>query len=510
MTDPAINAASVLLDAPAVRRGDHLAIVGRSAALTYAELRTLTHRIGHVLQQSGCASGDRVLLVMPDSIDLAAALLAVMKIGGLPVPVPPQSTAADVQFYLQDTGARLVLVHPDFVDGVLAAPAATGLGILTTGEPYASDRVRSWEPALADAPAHVEPQLLSPDAPALVLYTSGSTGQQKAVVHAHRALIAATRCVGRDTFGFRETDRILSTARLSFAFGLGFGLAMPLASGATTILKPTTDVRELAAIIAADRPTVLCGVPSLLHVLLRASETWLPLDLSSLRYIVSAGEPLPAALYDGYRARHGVEVLDGIGSTEMLTHFLTNRPGQSRRASCGTPVSGCEIRLVDDEGHGVGDGEIGNLRVRGETALLAYWNRPEATACVRTRDGVATGDKLYRDPDGFYHYCGRNDDMLKVSGLWIAPRDIESALSGHPDVERCAVTTREDGAGRRRLVAYLVARPAAAPRLQDFYRYAADHLPEHMIPAAFVMVPTLPLTPNGKLKRSALPEPNWL
>ena len=503
-----INATHTLIDGPAARGADRLAILGTSSFVTYGGLASLTNRVGHVLTRFGCAAGDRVLLAVPDSPELAAALLAIVKIGALAVPVPPQSTAADVSCYLHDTAARLAIVHPESIDAVLSV-AGPDIRLLTVGESSPSARACPWGSAIAAAPARLDPYLGSPDRAALVLFTSGSTGRQKPAVHSHRALIAAVTRVGRETFDIRDTDRILSTARLFFAFGLGFGMAMPLAAGATTILKPTKDLRALARIIADDRPTILCGVPSLLDVLLRASTSWLDVDLSSLRFVLSAGEPLPAAVYEGYRDRFGVEVLDGIGSTEMLTHFITNRPGHSRAGSCGTPVSGCTVRLLDDRGAPVPAGEIGHLRVDGETAFLGYWQRPGATARARRPDGLDTGDRMYRDADGLYHYCGRSDDMMKVSGLWVTPREIESALCTHPDVERCAVTTREDRGGRRRLVAYVVARSDAAPRAGDLARYAAARLPDHMIPAAFVSLAALPLTPNGKLKRSALPEPDW-
>jgi acyl-coenzyme A synthetase/AMP-(fatty) acid ligase len=512
-----INAAHLLVDHAAATRPDHPAIVAGSSCVSYAAFAELTNRIGNVLLQCGCVPGDRVLLAMSDSAELAAALLAAIKIGALAVPIGSGGSADDLSFYFADTSARIAIATPEAIEAVLSAAPADATVLVTgvtgaTGVPprlHESPHVHAWQPALDSASTALAVHQPLPDDPAIVLYTSGSTGQQKAAVHSHRAILAAARNVGRDVFEIGPADRILSTARLSFAFGLGFGLTMPLAAGATTILQPSRDLRDLARTIAEQRPTILCGVPSLLSVLLRASTTWLAADFSSLRFIVSAGEPLPATVYDGYRERFGVEVLDGIGSTEMLTHFITNRPGQSRRGSCGVPVPGCEVYLGDDDGVPSGDGEIGNLRVNGATAFIGYWNRPEATARVKSSQGVATGDKLYRDPDGFYHYCGRNDDMLKVAGMWVAPNEIESVLRGHADVEQCAVTTRADAAGHRRLVAYVVARPGATLRPSDLYHHAGQQLQPHMIPAAFVALSALPLTPNGKLKRSALPDPSW-
>jgi acyl-coenzyme A synthetase/AMP-(fatty) acid ligase len=503
------NAARVLIDVPAATHPERVALVTSSVSLTYANLSALSNRIGHGLVRLGCAPGHRVLLAMADSLELVATLLAVVKIGALAVPVPPGRSVDDYGFYLEDTDALLAIADADSIGAVSSAASRSNVIVLAAEGWDASLGMQGWWGPVDSTSSELPAHLVSPDDPALVLYTSGSTGQPKAAIHSHRGVTAATRNVGQDAFGIRGTDRVLSTARLFFSFGLGFGMTMPLACGASIMLNPTKDLRELAQLIADRRPTILCGVPSLLEVLFRASATWLTLDLSSLRFIVSAGEPLSATVYDGYRDRFGVEVLDGIGSTEMLTHFITNRPGRSRRDSCGTPVSGCEVSLVDDDGVPVPDGEIGNLRVSGETAFIGYWNRPDATAGVWDGCTVATGDRLFRDTTGFYHYCGRNDDMLKISGLWVSPAQIESVLCRYPGVERCIVTTRGDREGRRRLVAYVNAAPGVSLRPSELSRHVADRLPEHMIPAAFVRLDALPLTPNGKVQRSALPEPVW-
>lgn len=503
-----VNAAQLVIDRPAVTSPHKFAVVTPSAQTTYAVLGAQVNQVGNMLRQVGCSPGDRVLLAVPDSPDAVAALLGVLKIGAVAVPVAPEATAEDVALYVQDLDPVLVLASTASFDAVRSATAAADIPVLMVGAPHDSGRARAWHAAVGSASTALDAYLLPPDAPALVLYTSGSTGRQKAAVHCHAAVIAAIENVAHATFQFAPRDRVLCTARAFFSFGLGFGLSFPLFAGATTILSPGNDLRALAELTAAQRPTILCGVPSLLEVLLRASAKWLDLDLSAVRFVVSAGEPLPPVVYDGYRDRFGIEVLDGIGSTEMLTHFISNRPGQSRRGSCGTPVARCDVSLVDDDGVPVGDGEVGNLRVNGPTAFLGYWKNPEATARVRTAGGVATGDTLYRDAQGFYHFHGRNDDLLKISGLWVAPRDVDSALCAHPEVERCAVTTRTDPAGRRRLVAYVVARSISLePR--ELYRHASERLPDHMVPAAFVVIPTLPLTRNGKLQRSALPEPAW-
>jgi acyl-coenzyme A synthetase/AMP-(fatty) acid ligase len=449
---------------------------------------------------------------MADSAQLVAVLLAILKAGSVAVPVAGNGTVTDYAFYLEDTGASIVVADQQCADLIRSATHDSTVPVLVLDEMQLFASVDAWvagrEPR-KPASAGFETYCTRRADPAFILYTSGSTGRQKAVVHCHGALIAALQNVGVDAFGLQASDMVLSSARLSFAFGLGFGMYIPLLVGASTILRPTKDVRTLANIITALRPTILCGVPSLLNVLLRASETWLDLDLSSLRFIVSAGEPLTEATFDAYTDRFGLEVLDGIGSTELLTHFITNRPGRARRGSCGTPVPGCTVLLVDVHGNAVPDGEIGSLRVKADTSFLGYWCKSEGYPHLERRDEIATGDMLYRDGDGFYHYCGRDDDMLKVSGLWVSSCDIESVLSRHPDVERCVVTVREDDSGRRRLVAYVVMNDSATLRIQDLYRFVGDRLPDFMVPSAFVTVRGLPSTPNGKLSRAALPKPNW-
>jgi len=262
-------------------------------------------------------------------------------------------------------------------------------------------------------------------------------------------------------------------------------------------------------LLAELRPTIFCAVPSVLEVLLRAADSWLTLDLSSLRFIVSAGEPLPIQVFEKYRDRFGVEVLDGLGSTELLSHVISNRPRHARAGTCGVPVPQVEVMLVDESGVPVGDNEIGTAWVRSVPSFVEYWRRPEVTARTKVDGWIATGDKLYRSSDGYYHFCGRTDDMIKVSGQWVLPREVESVICQHPAIESAVVTTRQDPSGRRRLVAYVVPAPGVAPTVSELVRDSSVRLPEHMMPSAFVVMSTIPRTPTGKVTRGALPEPSW-
>jgi acyl-coenzyme A synthetase/AMP-(fatty) acid ligase len=507
-----LNVTDFVVNGPALAHPDRLAIVDGNGHVSYAALSELALHVANTLLEFKCPPGSRILVCMADSAHFVAVLLGILKVGAVAVPVNGNATVADYAFYLDDTSATFAYADQQGANLLLPATHDSSITVLMLDEKYPFESIHvcgAGRELSKLIPAKANSCCTRAADPALILYTSGSTGRQKAVVHCHGAVIAALQSVGVDAFGIQAGDMVLSSARLSFAFGLGFGMYMPLLVGASTILRPTKDVKVLANIIAALRPSILCGVPSLLNVLLRASETWLDLDLSSLRFVVSAGEPLAGSTFDAYKARFGLEVLDGIGSTELLTHFITNRPGRARRGSCGTPVSGCTVSLVDAHGNAVPDGDIGSLRVKADTAFLGYWRKSKGYAHLESSEETATGDMLYRDGDGFYHYCGRDDDMLKVSGLWVSPCDIESVLSGHPGVERCVVTVREDDSGRRRLVAYVIANSLAQLHIQDLYRFAGERLPDFMVPSAFVAVGELPSTANGKLRRAALPQPAW-
>jgi benzoate-CoA ligase family protein len=505
----AVNIGVSFVDEPAGRNGAAVAIVESSSHVTYRMLSDLTNQVGNALRDFGCVRGDRVLVCLPDSTELVATIVGVAKIGGVAVPVSPTASVAEYALYLAGMRPRLVVAHDSALERLAVATDGSNMPLLVVGQCEGGSRIHRWRRSVESASTRLQIERTFANEPVLVLYTSGSTGRQKPVVHVHSSFIAVNRNVGREIFGIQASDRVLSAARLSFAFGLGFGMCLPLAAGGSTVLLATKDLDQLAAAIERERPTIFCAVPSVLKALLRMSTSLLRLNLSSLRFIVSAGEPLPAAVFDEYAQRFGVEVLDGIGSTEMLTHFITNRPGQARRGSCGVGVPGCDVQLVDERGEPVPDGEVGTLRLKGETASIGYWKQPAVTASLRAADWLTTGDNLFRDADGYYHYCGRNDDMVKVSGLWVMPQEIEAVLCAHPEVDSGAVTLREDRSGTTRLVAYVVPKLGATIAAAMLYRYVADRLPAHMIPAAFVMLPELPRTSTGKLKRPALPAPVW-
>jgi benzoate-CoA ligase family protein len=505
-----LNIASWFIDGPAERHGSRIAILGTEKAVDYRCLAELTSRTGNALRSLGCKPADRVLIALPDSVAFVAAFFGAAKIGAIPVPVSPVLTAADYSYYLRDSGAKVAIVHSNALAEFRLARAEIAPTIIVVGEACDMAPAIGWDDIVSKADPSLEPVRTMGHDAAFCLYTSGSTGQQKAVVHRHANMVAASRNVGMGVFNIGPDDRTLSISRLFFAYGLCSGLYFPLSVGASTILhSERIQLDTIVQLISVYRPTMLFGLPSFFTTLLEASRTWLDIDLSSVRFIVSGGEPTPPQLCKGFRHKFGLEVLDGMGSTEMLTQFLCNRPGFARPGSCGQVVPNCEVRLVDDNEQDVAAGEIGILWVKGDTAFAEYWNKPGLTDRTKKGDWIVTNDRCYRDSAGFYYHCGRADEMVKMSGLWVSLRDIETALLEHPAVTDAKVIETVDSQGKKRLVGFFVGRDQLSPKVSELHSSVARKLPIHMIPSAFVRLSAIPLTSTGKVDRGALPTPRW-
>jgi benzoate-CoA ligase len=504
------NAASWFVDRPAAEHPERLAILGEPAAVTYGELAAMVNRVGNALRHSGVARGDRVLLVLRDSAEFIAAFFGALKMGAVAVPVNPMARASDYAYYVQDTEARVAIVDAEAWSEFQAGAEARRPGLVVrVGKGAAGNGgVQDWQGWVHDAgpELHVAPTR-STDA-AFFLYTSGSTGEPKAAVHQHQDMLVTTECFARGIMQIGPGDRTFSVSKLFFAYGLGNAMYFPLAAGASTVLDPERPRPDrVLALVAKHRPTIFYSVPTFYAALLQAADSDAQADFSSVRLAVSAGEALPVEIFERFHRRFGLEVLDAIGSTEMLHMFLSGRPGRIRPGSCGTPLEHYDAKIVDDEGRELGTGEIGNLWVRGQSAFSHYWNKPEATAGAKRGDWVVTSDKFQRDADGFYHYCGRADDMLKVSGLWVSPTEVENALLGHPAVAEAAVVGRADEAGLTRTVAYVVPKPAAEPGLalaEDIRGFVKQRLVAYKCPQTVVFVGELPKTPTGKIQRFRL------
>jgi benzoate-CoA ligase family protein len=510
------NITDYFLYVPALSHPGRAAILGESAQMSYGELASLTRRVSLALSREGIAPNERVLIVLPDSAEFIAAFLGTVAIGAVAVPVNPMAREADYAHYLRDSGARLAIVH----EMALAefSPAARGFrpsSIVVVAEdavrggniaaPPGSLRWHKWLPASAEHKA--TRNTLAADT-AFFLYTSGSGGTPKAAVHQHKDMLVTSRSFAHGILGINAEDRTYSVSKLFFAYGLGNGMYFPLSAGAATVLDPERPKPErTAAILVAYRPTIFFAVPTFYSALLREAEQGLPIDFSSVRLVVSAGERLPPEILEKFKARFGLEILDAIGSTEMLHMFLSPEPGRGRPGSCGFPVPGYEAKIVDDDGAPVAQGEIGNLWVKGASAFSEYWNIPELTARTKIGDWIVTGDKFFTDADGYYHYCGRADDMMKVSGMWVAPTEVENALLGHPSVAEAAVVAVIESNGLTKPLAFIVIPPDVAPTdalAEEVRQFVRGKLAGYKCPAEIKFLDALPKTATGKIQRFRL------
>ncbi len=509
------NIAEYFIERPAREHPQRVAILGEPAALTYAELRVLVHRTASALRASGCRPGDRVLIVLPDSAEFIAAFFAAAKIGAVAVPVNSMTRAADYAYYLADSGARFAIVHasslPEFLPAMLGHRPE---GLIVVGHQDEASRIsgaRNWHDWLAPVSAFAESHPTSAADAAFFLYTSGSGGTPKAAVHEHKDMLVCALSYAQGVLGLRPFDRTFSVSKLFFAYGLGNGMYFPFSVGAATVLNPERPRPEkIAELLVRHRPSVFFSVPTFYNLLLREAERGLALDFSSVRLAVSAGEALPAEIFEQFRARFGLNILDGIGSTEMLQMFISNRPGEARAGTCGREVPNYEASILDEARHPMPPGEIGNLWVRGQSAFAKYWNKPELTAATRNAGWVNTGDKFSRDAEGFYHYCGRNDDMMKVSGMWVSPGEVENALLGHPLVAEAAVVGSLDPHGLLHPVAYLVLRSCADPSPQLAREILLDlrtRMVGYKCPQEVHFLAELPKTATGKIERFRLRQP---
>jgi benzoate-CoA ligase family protein len=512
------NIAEHFLERPAREHASRAAILGEPREVSYGELWRLMNRAGNALRRAGCEPGERVLLALPDSAEFIAAFFGAAKIGAIAVPVNPFVGAAEFAHFAGDSGARVGVVQAscaeEFARGTEGWPMER---VMVVGEPgpgspaWSRDpRWVAWEEALAGESEELAGHPTAASDPAFFLYTSGSGGRPKAAVHEHKDMLATSRGYAQGVLGLRADDRTFSVSKLFFAYGLGNGMYFPLSVGASTVLHPERPRAErVIEVIGRYRPTAFFAVPTLYAALLREADRGLRADFSSVRLAVSAGEVLPAELFERVQRTFGVEILDAIGSTEMLHMFIANRPGEARAGSCGKEVPGYDARIVDDGGEPVAPGAIGNLLVRGPSAMKGYWNNPELTARTKQGEWVATGDKFTRDAEGYYHYCGRADDMMKVAGMWVSPGEVENALLGHPEVAEAAVVGAGSADGLTRPVAFVVLRAGAtgnaelAGAIREYVRARLEH---YKCPQAVEFRAELPKTATGKIRRYLLRE----
>jgi benzoate-CoA ligase family protein len=463
-------------------RGDRTALIGPTGETTYAELARLTNRCGNVLRDLGVRAEERVLLILGDSVEFVALWYGAQKIGAVTAEAYTFLQAKDYAYYLDYTRAGVVVADVTTVDRVREAAATSPYvrHVLVVGEDF-EERVAAASDELDAAPT-------TKDDVAIWKFTTGSTGQPKAAVHPTHSALLSFDWYARGVLDLRADDVILPVPKLFFGYARDLVALYPFGVGAAGIVFPErTTPERIFDLIAEHGPTILVNVPTMMAQMVGD----LHHDLSCLRLCTSAGEALPRELHERWRTAFGVEVLDGIGSSEAYHIYISNRPGRVRPGSTGELVPGYEARLDDN----------GELSIEGDTAALLYWNEHQKTKATFSGDTVRTGDLFERDEDGYFWYRGRADDLIKVGGIWVAPAEVEDCLLGHPDVIECAVIGREDN-GLTHACAYVVLRRAAdGGVLQDFVR---GRLSPHKVPRVVEVVSELPKTPSGKIDRKAL------
>lgn len=490
-------------------RADKVAYIDDLGAHTYGQLAEGVDRCASALRGLGIEMEQRVLLCLHDSIYWPTAFLGSIKAGIVPVAVNTLLTTADYEYMLRDSRARALLVSapllPAFAPLLGKLPHLKHV-IVSGGE--AGEHL-DFAALLAAAPLRTEPAPTVCDEPCFWLYSSGSTGAPKGTVHVHSSLVQTAELYGRGVLGIREDDVVFSAAKLFFAYGLGNALTFPLAVGATTVLmaeRPTPEA--VFARLQRHRPTIFCGVPTLYAALL-ASPRLPPREDDRLRLCVSAGEALPREIGERWSHHFGADVLDGIGSTEMLHIFLSNRPGEVRYGTTGRPVPGYLIRIVDEHGQPVPDGEIGELQICGPSCAAGYWNNREKSHQTFQGPWVRSGDKYYVDSHGRYVHAGRSDDMLKVSGQYVSPTEVEGALITHPAVLEAAVVGKADEERLMKPLAFVVLRQGHQPEpalAEELKRHVKSRLAPFKYPRWVEFLPELPKTATGKIQRFRLRE----
>ncbi len=480
--------------------------------VTYQQLLERVNRLGNALHKLDVRREERVQLILLDSPEFLYSFFGAIKMGAVAVPTNTLLKSADYRYLLNDTGARVAIVSESLLPAIQAIPRSELeclQHIIVAGGK--DEGCMCFDDLLQAASPDLEPAATGKDDPAFWLYSSGSTGSPKGCVHLHHDMVVCAELYAKGVLGIREQDRCYSVARLFFAYGLGNAGYFPLAVGATSILSPQPPSSEnVFATLERYRPTLFYSVPTSYAALLNHSrKDGAEFDLSSIRHAVSAGEALPAALFERFRARFGIEIMDAIGSTEALHMFIANRPGEARPGSSGKIIPGMEARIVDDDGQPVPTGETGTLLIRSNSTCSCYWNLPGKSAETFVDGWLRTGDKYYQDDDGYFFYMGRSDDLFKVSGSWVSPFEVEAVLMKHPAVLEAAVVAREDTDRLLKPAAFVALRAPAQPSAAlatELHEFVGSQLAGYKRPRWVEFLPELPKTATGKLQRYKLRE----
>jgi benzoate-CoA ligase len=472
------------------------------AQLTFGQLEEQAHRFAHALRQQGFAPETRVMLAMLDTLEWPVVFLGCILAGVVPIAANTLLTTRDFDFMLRDSRAQALFVSrpllPTFEP--LIGKISTLQHVFVAG----GDGDNSVGHLVSSGQADAEIAGTCSDDVCFWLYSSGSTGMPKGTVHLHSHLMQTAELYGRAILGIRESDVVYSAAKLFFAYGLGNALTFPLSVGATTVLLPSRPTPgDVFRILKEHRPSIFYGVPTLYAALLADANRPKKGEIA-LRVCASAGEALPAEIGQRWTAEYGCEILDGIGSTEMLHIFLSNRPGKVRYGTTGQPVPGYQLRIVGDDGRECGPGEIGELQISGPSAALCYWNNRAKTKSTFAGEWTRSGDKYTCDADGYYTYGGRSDDMLKVGGIYVSPFEVEACLMTHAAVLEAAVIGVADQDGLVKPKAYVVLKSGQQATADDLQGHVKSKLAPYKYPRWIAFVPELPKTATGKIQRFKL------
>ena len=505
------NAATYFIDRHVEEgRGEKVAFAevdGSRRTITYGKLAEETSRFAGALYRHGVRREERIAMILRDQIEFPVVFWGALKAGAIPVPINTLLSAQVFENILADSRASILVVCEPLWKTVKPAIEENRhlRAVLVVGDTDAPEGAGSYQEFVAGAPLEAPVEACG-DELAFWLYSSGSTGIPKGVRHVHSSLRATAETFGVQVLGIREDDIAFSAAKLFFAYGLGNGMTFPLSVGATTLLhagRPTPEA--MSKVLANDQPTIFYGVPTLFSAMVNAQENSGETPHHALRICTSAGEALPREVGERWQRIWGAEIVDGVGSTEMLHIFLSNKPGDIVYGTAGTPVPGYEVRLVDEHDEDVPEGHLGELLVRGPSRADGYWNRRHKSMSTFAGHWTRTGDKYGRTSDGRYVYCGRTDDMFKVSGIWVSPFEIEQTLIEHPSILEAAVVGREDTRGLVKPAAFVVLKPGSGHMDVDSLK---DHVKEKIgmwkYPRWVDVVEELPKTATGKIQRFKL------
>jgi benzoate-CoA ligase family protein len=504
-----LNAAGVFVDVHVAEgRGSRPAILCGETTVTYDDLHQSVNRLGNALRALGVRLEERVAILLPDCPEWVFAFFGAIKIGAVAVPMNTMLMPEDYQYLLNDCRARVLIVDSSLLHRVREVRDRLRWleHVLVAGEEVEGHP--SLHICMQNASHRLEAVDTSKDDAAFWLYSSGTTGFPKGAVHLHHDMVVEADLYARQTLGLKPSDVSFSVAKLFFAYGLGNGLYFPLRLGGTTVLLPGRPLPDAVfGVIDRYQPTVFYSVPTSYAALLHTAEKTGRTGLERVRMCVSAGEPLPKPIYEKWLDRFGVEILDGIGSTEILHIFISNRPGRAKAGSTGQIVPGYQARIVDDHGRELPPGQVGTLMIKGESIAAGYWNQHEATKETFCGHWINTHDKFLVDNDGYYWYAGRTDDMMKVSGQAVWPTDVEGVLQAHPAVLESGVVGVTDQDGLTKPCAYVVLKDGYKPSpelARELGQFVKSHTAPYKYPRAVVFIDALPKTATGKVQRYKL------